>query len=45
VIPISYKGDEISRLSRLFSRSVAEQTTDAATETEGSRPVSVRAYM
>jgi len=35
--PISYKGEEISRLSRLVTRS------DATTATEGSHAVSVRA--
>jgi len=40
--PISYKGDEISHLSRLVFLDVSQetQTTDAATETEGSHTVS-----
>jgi len=46
-IPISYKTDEISRLSRLVFEiwrvTDRRQTTDAATETEGSHAVSVRA--
>jgi len=51
--PVSYEGDEISRVSRVVSRSDSgqtetgrltdrRQTTDAATETEGSHTVSVR---
>jgi len=43
--PISYKDDEISRVSRSFrDLTQARQTTDAATETEGSHTtLSVRA--
>jgi len=36
-----YKGDEISRISLTHT---GRQTTDAATETEGSHTVNVRAY-
>jgi len=47
VTPISYKGDGISHISRLafkiWCRIDRRQTTDAATETEGSYTVSVRA--